>query len=81
MKLGIHRNNTLMLMLTALSLLCLLFLVLLFLYSGTLFPQTPGASSGEATLMWAVIAVMIGLPVLTGALWLIRLASGSRKLT
>jgi hypothetical protein len=79
MKLGVHRNSTLMLMLTALSLFCLLFLVLLFRYSGSLFPQTQGANSGEASLMWTVTAVIIGLPVLTGALWLIRLASDLHK--
>jgi hypothetical protein len=71
----LSRNNTLMLNLTAFSLVALLFLVGLFLYSGSILPGTQGASSGEAALMWSVTALAIGLPIITGVLWILRWTS------
>ncbi len=69
-----YRNNVLMLNLTAASLVCLLFLLGLFIYkSGNLLPSTKGADAGEAAQMWIIWSVAVALPLMTGVLWVFRL--------
>ena len=74
----LYRNDTLRLNLTAFSLLCLLILVGGLAYHGSLAPETKGATSGEAALMWSLTVLLIGLPVITVIIWVRRLASGRR---
>lgn len=69
-----YHNNVLMLILTAASLFCLLFLLGLFLYrSGSLLPSTKGADTGEAAEIWIIWSVAVAVPLITGVLWVFRL--------
>jgi hypothetical protein len=75
----LYRNGTLMLNLMAFSLLCLLILTGGLAYHGSFFPETQGAGHGEAALMWLVTALLIGIPVGTAVMWVLRLPSGKHK--
>jgi len=79
MSLGIHRNNVLMLNLTAISSFCLLVLVGGYLHSGSILPATQGASQREAAWLWAISGLLMGLPLITGVLWVFRLVSSRRQ--
>ena len=68
-----YRNNVLMLNLTAFSLFCAMTLVGLFLYSGTILPATQGAGQTERLLILLLWSLLIGLPLLTAVLWILRL--------
>ena len=74
-----HRNNVLMLNLSALSLLCLLILVGAFFYTGgfdnggSFLPATQGADAQEATQIWVTWGVVVAVPLITGILWIFRL--------
>ncbi len=69
-----YRNDALMLYLTAASLLCLVFLLGLFIYtSGDLFPSTKGADAGRAAEIWIIWSVAVAVPLITGVLWVFRL--------
>ena len=52
-------------LLVALSMLCILVLILLFLYTGNVFPSTKGASSGEAAAIWGTWVLLVIFPLLT----------------
>jgi hypothetical protein len=56
----------------AISILCLLFLGLLWRYSGVPYPSSEGASNGEATAMWLVWALIVAIPALTGVTLIIK---------
>jgi len=74
----LHRNNTLMLNLTAVSLFCVLVLVVLYRYSGGAFlPATQGADTQEATEIWLMWGVVVAVPLITGVLWVLRLSKRS----
>ncbi len=68
-----HRSNVLMLNLTAFSYFCLVILVGLYLYSGSVTPKTAGASSQVTTRIWISWSVVAGLPLITGVLWIMRM--------
>ena len=68
-----YRNNALMLNLTAVSLFCLMVLTGLYLYSGSLLPATNGAGALERASIWLLWIALIGLPLLMGVLWAMRL--------
>ena len=68
-----HKNITLMLMLTAVSLFCLLVLAGGYAYTGgTILPQTQNASPGEARELWFEWSFLILIPLLTAVLWILR---------
>ena len=66
-------DNTMMLILTAISVLCLVTLVGLYVYSGSVFPSTQQSGEIASLIMWASWVLMAGTPVVTGLLWLRRL--------
>jgi hypothetical protein len=67
-------NSTLILSLTAVSLLCLMILVGLYFYSGgTILPATNGAGPSETLEIWVSWSVIVAVPMITAALWIIRL--------
>jgi len=69
-----YRNNTLMLNLTAASLVCLVFLSGLFIYTGgNLLPSAKGADAGKAAEIWIIWSVAVATPLITGVLWVFRL--------
>ena len=70
-----HRNNVLMLNLTAVSLFCVLMLTGLFLYSGgSLLPATQSSDTQEATQTWLMWGVVVTVPLITAVLWILRLS-------
>ena len=74
----LHRNNVLMLNLTAVSLFCMLVLVGGYFYSGgSLLPATQGADTPEATRIWIMWSGMVAVPLITAVLWALRLATRS----
>jgi hypothetical protein len=62
-----------MLNLTGLSFFCLLLLLGLFRYTGSLLPATTGADRSEAVLIWGIWGVMVAVPLVTCTLWVLRL--------
>ena len=73
-----HRNNVLMLNLTAFSLMCLLVLVGGYFYSGgSLLPSTKGSDAGEAIQIWIMWGVVVTVPLVTAVLWVLRLTARS----
>ena len=75
-----HKNNTLMLVLTAISLFCLLVLAGLYRYTGgSILPQTQNATAGEARELWIEWSFLVIIPVLTAVLWAVRLSSRRAK--
>lgn len=74
-----HRNNGLMLSLTAFSLLCLMILVGGFVYSGgSLLPYTQHAGTEEALGIWIMWGTTVALPLVTSLLWVLRLSEGRK---
>ena len=64
-------------MLCVLSILCVTFLGLLYLYSGSIFPSTQAATAGEARWIWFEWALIPAVPVGTACWCLLKL--GARK--
>jgi hypothetical protein len=68
-----HRNEALMLILTAISLFCLMVLAGLFVYSGgSLLPSTLGAGVGETAQIWIMWGIVVAVPLVTAMLWVMR---------
>jgi hypothetical protein len=75
----IYRNGILMFGLSALSISCLLFLLELWAYAGSPFPQTQGASPSEARWLWAEWSLLFPVPLITAILWLLRISDPTRR--
>jgi hypothetical protein len=63
----------------AVSALCVLVLVGVFLYSGTFLPSTEGASSREAWLLWLEWTGIAAFPLLTGAWAILHRLGGPKR--
>jgi hypothetical protein len=71
-----HKNNVLLLNLTAVSFFCLIVLAGLYRYSGgSILPAINNAGPGEALSIWVMWSLIVGVPAMTAALWMIRLWS------
>ena len=68
-----HKNNTLMLVLTAISSFCLLVLAGLYAYTGgSILPQTQNAPPREVWELWITWSAFVLIPTVTAVLWLLR---------
>jgi hypothetical protein len=59
---------------SVISALCLFVLVGLFFYSGSLLPATQGADQSDTTQIWIIWGLLVGFPLATSGLWIIKLA-------
>ena len=74
-----HQNIHVMLTLTIFSVVCILILVGGYFYSGSVVPSTSGASPEEARSIWTHWMVIVAIPSVTLALWVLRLATGKKQ--
>ena len=69
-----HKNNTVLVVLTAISLLCLLVLLGGYRYTGgTILPQTQNATPAEVQELLFEWSSLVIIPVVTSVLWAVRL--------
>ena len=73
-----YRNETWMLNLSALSLLCLLIELGLWAYAGSPLPQTRNAGDTEKLVIWVIWIAIVAVPFVTALLWLVRLRASGR---
>jgi membrane protein DedA with SNARE-associated domain len=64
-------DNPLFLILFALSMLCLLFLLGLYAYSGSFVPWTKGLTAAEARWLWIEWSPIVVIPAVTLIWWLV----------
>jgi hypothetical protein len=61
-----------------LSSCCLVVLVGVWAYSGSMLPSTEGALSNEVVTIWLFWAALVAVPVLTLCLWVVAVRKAKR---